>query len=72
MLGNSGSGSVKPNPMMRATSWLSLTMAFALTFAFTPQIHGATVDWALNYMEQNYGGWMVAIGWYPWWLSSRC
>ncbi|RJG52233.1 hypothetical protein D0Z70_20860 [Sphingobium terrigena] len=56
------------NPTNWIIKWFSITMAVGFTFVFTPQIHGATVDWAIGYMEVNYGAWMVAIGWFFWWI----
>ena len=56
------------NPTSWIIKWLSITFAIGFTFVFTPQIHGATVDWAIGYMEANYGSWMVAIGWFFWWI----
>jgi len=69
MLGMSpGGATAKQSPMEKAVSCLSLVMAFAITFVFTPLIHGASVGWALDYMDHNYGAWMVWIGWYLWWV----
>ena len=56
------------NPTNWIIKWLSITFAIGFTFVFTPQIHGATVDWAIGYMEANYGSWMVAVGWFFWWI----
>jgi len=63
-----GGGAANQNPLDRATSCLSLIMAFAIAFVFTPLIHGNTVQWALAYMSIHYGAWMVWIGWYLWWV----
>lgn len=63
-----GGGGQGRNIMNWVVTALSIVMGFAITFVFTPQIHGATVNWALGYMQDNYGSWMVAIGWFFWWI----
>ncbi|QDX25736.1 hypothetical protein FPZ54_06690 [Sphingomonas suaedae] len=67
MIGNNGNGG-GGSPSNWVIKWLSIVLAVAIAFVFTPLIHGATVDWVLGYMEENYGSWMVALGWFFWWI----
>ncbi len=68
MLGSNTAGSKEKNPWGGPVGCFAVTIAIAVDFLLTPPIHGATVDWALDYMRENYGAWTVWIGWYMWWL----
>lgn len=57
-----------PDRMGWVVQWLAMFMAFGVTFVATPQLHGATLDWAVGYMRDYYGPWMAAIGWFFWWI----
>ncbi|MDE8653849.1 hypothetical protein [Novosphingobium album (ex Liu et al. 2023)] len=56
------------DPMAWVIKWLSIVLSVATTFVATPQIHGATYDWAIGYMADNYGTWLAAIGGFFWWI----
>ncbi|MEI9849883.1 MAG: hypothetical protein WDN24_02280 [Sphingomonas sp.] len=69
MSGNNGNGGGNPaTPMDRAIAWLANALAFAIAFVAAPQISGATREWAVGYMVENYGAWLAGIGGFFWFL----
>lgn len=56
------------DPMDWVIKWFAIVVAVAVTFVATPQLYGATYDWAVGYMAEHYGSWMVAIGGFFWWI----
>lgn len=56
---------------MSSVEWLANLFALLATFFLTPEIHGRTVDWIVNYTASRYGagfedltsfGWFVMTG----------
>lgn len=68
MLGQNQHVGKQANPWGGPIGCFAVMIAAAVSFLFVPYLHGATVDWALEYIKGEYGSWMVWVGWYVWWF----